>query len=149
MEQPIRVLTAGGVEDWTLEVYDAPDYDALTLRSPGSAEWTAAGADLFDALLGLRRQVEPAGIRLCCNGSRRDVWPSQLLRAMSDGGSAYVLRKGRRPTSRHLVEILAPADCALVVSIEEQRAYVEKWWRSATTWRLPLYALSRPFRPYR
>jgi hypothetical protein len=49
------------------------------------------GPDLFDALVMARRILEAKGVLLGCNGSRRDVFPSPMLRQSTSGRRAYVL----------------------------------------------------------
>jgi hypothetical protein len=57
---------------------------------------------LFEALRAVRRDLEPHDIELMCNGARRAVFPSPMLRQASQGRRAYVLPLqsggGRPPT---------------------------------------------------
>jgi hypothetical protein len=137
----VTVNTPAGRETWELTHHEAGDGREVALRSTDGTRWEASGPHLFDALIAVREQIEPAGVRLCCAASRLDVWPSPLLRSMSDGEAAYVLRIGRRPTGRDVVGVLEPADCSLVVPVDEQRAYFARWVRTVTGWRYPLNAI--------
>lgn len=141
MPAPIRALTPDGVQEWALDRADADVALELTLRAPDGRAWTATGVDSFRALEALRLQVEPDGIRLCCNGARPEVYPSRMAIAGTDGDVAYRLRRGRRKSARRLVKALDPADCADVVTVAEQRAWYEDWIRTVTGWRWPLYAV--------
>ena len=140
----MRVRTADGTHEWALRRTDADD---LLLRAPDGRQWAAAGEDLHESLLALRRGLEADGILLCCNGARRNVHGSGMSRSMSGGEVAYALRRWRRSDVRDLVEVLDPAHCKDVVTIEEQQAWYEAWLRTVTGWRYlfgaPLDALRR------
>jgi hypothetical protein len=140
-QAPIRVLTPDGTHHWALDRTETDVAEELTLRAGDGREWSATGVDLFRALEALRVRVEPDGIRLCCNGAMRDVYPSRMALSMAGGEVAYRLRRGRRPSTRNLVEVLDEADCAGVVTVAEQRAWFDDWHRTVTGWRWPLYAL--------
>jgi hypothetical protein len=84
------------------------------------------GADLFDCLLSLRKDLEARGLLLCCQGARRNVSPSGMTRQMSNGRLAYVLLSGRQVSDDDLVEIFDPADCGDVASIAEQKEEIKK-----------------------
>ena len=49
----------------------------------------AEGPDLFEALQAVRRRLEDAGMLLCCQGARADVFPSGMSRQMGGGRRAY------------------------------------------------------------
>jgi hypothetical protein len=146
---PMCVRTPDGPHEWTLDRAEGDDGDILALRAPDSREWTAAGSNVFHALMELRERVEPEGILLCCNGARRDVYPSRLALSMGGGEVAYQLRWGRRPSVRHLVEVLGPADCANVVTVQEQQAWFQRWSQTVIGWKYPLNVLASIVRPGR
>ncbi|WP_327001958.1 nitronate monooxygenase [Dactylosporangium sp. NBC_01737] len=140
----MRVRTADGTHEWALRRTDADD---LLLRAPDGRQWAAAGEDLHESLLALRRALEADGILLCCNGARRNVHGLGMSRSMSGGEVAYALRRWRRSDVRDLVEVLDPADCKDVVTIDEQQAWYDAWQRTVTGWHYlfgaPLDALRR------
>jgi hypothetical protein len=82
-------------------------------------------ADLFAALEAIRLQLEPSGLRVCCQGARPDVFPSGMARQMAGGRRAYRLRPGQRPSGDDLVDIFDPAECGEVVTVHEQQANVQ------------------------
>jgi hypothetical protein len=99
----------------------------LTLLAPDGREWSTERADIFEYLLALRDQVEPLGLRLCCNGARRDAWASGMQRDMGMGTWVYLLTDvdpGQRPPQ---VRTLDPAPAESVVSVQEQRAWHADW----------------------
>jgi len=52
------------------------------------------GEDLFEAFLDIRKQLRSDGVVLLCNGSRRNVFPSPMLRQSCGGKKVYLLRLG-------------------------------------------------------
>lgn len=138
----MRVRTADGSHEWTLHRND----DDLVLRAPDGRQWVSTGADLHESLLALRRRLEADGILLCCNAARRNVHGSGMARSWTGGEAAYLLRRGRRPDVRHLVEVLDPADCADVVTIDEQRMWHDAWHRTVVGWR---YLVNVPLNLFR
>lgn len=86
----------------------------------------AEAADLFAALEAIRLQLEPAGVLLCCQGARPDVFPSGMARQMAGGRRAYRLSSERRPTRDDLVDIFDPVDSGEVVTVQEQLETVER-----------------------
>lgn len=87
--------------------------------------------DFFSALLILRRQFERNGVQLLCQGARRNVWPSAMARQMGQGRKAYACEL-RKPASS-LVGIFDPAHASECVSVAEQRAFHEQWFKSLGT----------------
>jgi hypothetical protein len=68
-----RIRFAAG-DSYTVEVTVGDDLD---LRREGS--------DMFEELASVRRDPESHDVILACNGSRRDVFPSPMLRRASGG----------------------------------------------------------------
>jgi hypothetical protein len=89
--------------------------------------YTATGPDMFEALVRLRRQLEPEGIMIAVEGSRRDVFPSGMARDMGGGERAYVMRPGENASSDDLVDTLADAAVDQLATVDEQYAYWEAW----------------------
>ena len=86
------------------------------------------GPDLFEALASVRRDLEAHGVLLACNGSRRDVFPSPMLRQASGGRFAYELTIPRSAARPKAVDIFAPAPkSAVLATVDDQRAWYEQW----------------------
>jgi len=86
------------------------------------------GPDLFEALAAVRRVLEASSVMIACNGSRKDVFPSPMLRQASGGRSAYVLTIPRSAARPPTVDIFAPApESAELVSVDDQRAWFDRW----------------------
>jgi len=105
--------------DWTL-VASYPDGPQLSV----------SGSDLFECLRSLNRKTEEQGIRVLCNGSRRDAWPSGMLRDMTGASKVYITSMGRTATPLDLVPIFGAASADLVGTVEEQDTYHNEWLRS-------------------
>jgi hypothetical protein len=81
---------------------------------------------MFEALVRLRRQLEPDGLVAAVKGARRDTYPSGMAWDMGGGMQVYVLCPGLsgRPD---LVKTLDDAKPDLVAAVDEQRAFHEAW----------------------
>jgi hypothetical protein len=101
---------------------------AMELRSVELGAYHAREADLFECLRTIRRELEPTGVRLCCNGARVDVWPSGMARDMGGGRHAYILRMGRQAQRSDLVSIFDPAPVEAVGDVDDQEAYARRWF---------------------
>jgi hypothetical protein len=73
--------------------------------------YTATGPDMFEALVRLRRQLEPDGLMVAVQSSRRDAYPSGVARDMGGGMQVYILRPGLRGHRKDLVK--TPDDASL------------------------------------
>jgi len=87
----------------------------------------AQASDLFETLCLIRRQLEDQGVRLCCAGARRDVWPSGMQRDMGQGLVAYVLTLPRVTERPATVRIFEPAARDVVATVDEQREFAQSW----------------------
>uniref|UniRef100_UPI0036702A91 hypothetical protein n=1 Tax=Microcoleus anatoxicus TaxID=2705319 RepID=UPI0036702A91 len=85
------------------------------------------GRDVFDCLCQLRVFLEKKGWNILCNGSRIDAYPSPMSRDMGGGMKLYHLILGKRPQRGDLLRIFDRAEPDQIGTIEEQRAYYEKW----------------------
>src|SRR5690348_10532320 len=74
------------------------------------------GPDLFEALVDARRMLERRALRLACNGSRRDVYPSQMQRQATQGRRAYVMTMPRTTTRLAVVDIFAVAPAGVDIA---------------------------------
>ena len=80
----------------------------------------ATGFDVLECLFAVRRELEADGLLLCCQGARPNVWASGMARDMSGGRKAYDLREGKVPTMEDVIDVLEPAPCTDVATIDEQ-----------------------------
>jgi hypothetical protein len=94
----------------------------------GGDRFTATGPDLFEALVRLRRQLEPDGWRIAVQGARLDTYPSGMARDMGGGKSVYVMRPGQHQVAAaDLVKTLSDAPVEQLATVPEQEAYVNNW----------------------
>lgn len=112
------------VERGILTIADSPPWN-LTLVVKDQ-RYEATGVDLFDALSILRVQLDAAGVRICVEGARADVFPSGMSRQSSGGRRAYRLVAGRTPEREDLVDIFESTQCGEVVSVSDQLASVQR-----------------------
>lgn len=134
--ETITVLVGkDATEEWPIEVETVAAHQRyrLTLRSRDGRQWAAAGTDVFACLLDIRNQIEPDGLRLCCNGSRRNAWSSGMQRDMGQGFVVYLLSKPRAKVRPPQVRTLGPALPGEVVSVAEQLAWHTEWLASPLT----------------
>jgi hypothetical protein len=89
--------------------------------------YTATGPDMFEALVRLRRQLEPDGLRVAVQGSRRDTYPSGMARDMGGGTKVYVMRPGLPARPEDLVEALDDAPLDQMATVAEQQAFFDAW----------------------
>jgi hypothetical protein len=89
--------------------------------------YTATAPDMFEALVRLRRQLEPDGLKVAVQGARRNTYPSGMARDMGAGMRVYVMRPGHRARREDLVDTLDDAPPDQLATVDEQRAFAEAW----------------------
>lgn len=82
---------------------------------------------MFEALVRLRRQLEPDGLTVAVQGARRDTYPSGMARDMGGGMRIYVLKPEGRARMDDLVETLDDAPPDQIGTVDEQRAFADAW----------------------
>ena len=125
---------------YSLKCHDGADYFDSTISMitrHGRVELIFEGGDLhievedyypFLALSQLRRELEPKGIKILCNGSRLDVYPSS---AVIIGVRAYLLELGVGGTKESLCYIFDSTDnLNKIATVDEQWEYWLKWRES-------------------
>ena len=88
-----------------------PSYriELVTRVGDYTCPYTATAPDMFEALVRLRRQLEPDGLMVAVQGSRRDTYPSGMARDMGGRMRVYVMCPGLRARPEDLVETLDDA----------------------------------------
>lgn len=104
-----------------------PRFCTLRLRLPGGRTVEAEAGDFYESLLMVRRQLEAQGLTVCVQGARKNAWASGMARDMGEGWRVYLLDADRQPAQADVVNLLAPAECDEVVSVDEQRTRVQQW----------------------
>lgn len=128
-EVTVPAIGAGGTE--MVRIRFAPDEPSVVEVIGAELTVRGEGLDLFEALISVRRDLATRGVVLACNGSRRNVFPSQMLRQASCGRFAYVLTLPRPTSMPETVDIFSIApESAELVSVEEQREWFHHWQRS-------------------
>jgi hypothetical protein len=86
--------------------------------------------DWFQALIEIRKQIEPRGVRLHVWGASRNVWPSGMARDMGLGRSAYRMQMGKPAERTDLVNVFATGPGIEPVTIAEQESFKDEWFAS-------------------
>lgn len=136
--QTIQVVDGDATEQWNLQWIVPPYGDdfVLTLLASDGRSWSARGWNMFEAFTSLRRQVDPMGLKLCCQGARTQATISGMAADMGRGMMVYRINDGRVASRRDLVGIFDPAPLAEIGTVEDQAAYRELWVNGPTShWR--------------
>jgi hypothetical protein len=111
--------------------FSAGDTCVVEVRMADDLTARGEGPDLFEALASARRDLEADGVQLACNGARKDVFLSPMLRQSTAGRRAYVLAIPRSTTRPSTVDIFAAApESSELATVDEQRAWFDRWRRS-------------------
>jgi hypothetical protein len=89
-----------------------------------ASEW-----NYFDSLCQIREQLEPLGWRPFCFGANRNCFPSGMAADMGEGLKVYRTQLGSREASM-LVRLFDVGPDVEPVTVEEQRAFRERWFES-------------------
>ncbi|WP_406642526.1 hypothetical protein [Amycolatopsis sp. WGS_07] len=116
-----------GLVDWSKELTEE-GRTLYTVRLEWDGETVSGAAgDMFEALVEIRRQVEPKGWLMAIQGSRLDAYPSGMARDMGGGEKIYVLRPGQPALLADLVDTLADASIDDLATVGEQIKFFESW----------------------
>jgi hypothetical protein len=89
------------------------------------------GKKLYECFQILHKKLDDLGVKLLCNGFRRDVRPSRMSLDMGDGIIAYKHRLGVRPTAKDKVNIFDPTDdIDWLGTVKEQEDFYREWLQS-------------------
>src|SRR5262249_26687490 len=85
--------------------------------------------DFYECLRAFRREIEPDGFRVLCQGARPNVWPSGMARQMGGAWKSYVHTLGQPGSIKDLVGTFDPVeDVASVGTVEEQDEFIRRHW---------------------
>ncbi len=83
--------------------------------------------DLFETFINIRKQLRSKGGSLLCNGSRRNIYPSPMLRQSGGGKMAYLLRFGVPARKEDIVDIFDPIEINEIDTLEKQEEFYKQW----------------------
>lgn len=134
-DRDVMVLRDGQPEQTRMRAWldghdgPVPSYriELMTRLGSYTCPYTATGPDMFEAMVRLRRQLEPDGIAVAVNGARGDTYPSGMARDMGGGMKVYVMRSGRSARREDLIETLDDAPPDQLGTVDDQRAFAEAW----------------------
>jgi hypothetical protein len=126
----LKIISADGViNDFRIHIATAEPW-SLDVFGPDGSPLSFFGPDLFEALKAFRNYLEPKGQRPLCAGARSNVTPSGMSRSMGGGRKAYVIHLGVPASLEEMVDIFEYASPESVGTVQEQRAYIESWFKS-------------------
>ncbi len=133
-EFPIEILHGGAARNGRMLLENVPSVAGEEVRvvvEYAASQFECVADNYFDALVCIRRQLEPQGARVRCYGSAVNVYPSPMGLSMGHGRKAYSLTLGRRALKDDLVDIFArtPDDVKLG-TVDEQESFYDEWLQS-------------------
>ncbi|MDR2564898.1 MAG: hypothetical protein LBC97_02340 [Bifidobacteriaceae bacterium] len=124
----IVVVGGGAKQTWVLDDAEREEA-ALRLRGPVGV-WEGFGSDVWQAFREIRLATDRLGMRLCCNGARRNAHASSMSRQMSGGYLVYLLKFGQQARARDLVQIFDYAHPTRIASVADQDRFYAQWLSS-------------------
>lgn len=109
------------------EVAETPESVELVLELGPDRRMVGIAATFFDAMVAIRKQLEPEGLKLACYGASRNVYPSPMSRGMGTGDRAYRLTAGKPAAMRDLVDIFDSDADVIPATVEEQEGAYREW----------------------
>lgn len=126
MEKTVGIKIEDKAFDATLSYAESPPW-SMSLYLNNGLIADSDGADLFDALAGLRNKLAEQNMLIVCYGARRNVYPSSMSRSMGAGVMAYQLSLGKQARRTDMVNIFDKCDDSEIVTPEEQKAFYTLW----------------------
>lgn len=115
----------------TLEWAISENETWVRITRPDGPVYESHGPNLWECLKSIRNTCEPLGVRICCNGARKDCYPSAMALQMGGGHKVIVREMGRPVTSLDsVVKLFDPADLSQVGTVAEQEAYYRAWLKT-------------------
>lgn len=84
--------------------------------------------DFFNALILVRKELEPKNIMLLCKGSCKNIAPSRMSMDMGSGIIAYKMELGKQATER--VNIFDGCAVDEYSTVSEQLEFIDQWYES-------------------
>jgi hypothetical protein len=116
--------------DVFIELLEAPN-SRLTITLESGEKFEAVDTDAFRALLKIREQAEPKGIKFLIQGNRPNCWPSGMSASMSNGTKIYD-RQLPLNSDSFLVETFDYAPEQEIGTLQEQSNFNKEWRKIRT-----------------
>lgn len=104
----------------------------LTITLDNSDSYEVESSDVFNALLEIRKETEPKGIKFLIQGCRKNCWPSGMSLSMSNGMKVYEMQLAPDIHPK-LVDTFDEALEVEVGTLQEQKSFQEEWFQMKTT----------------
>lgn len=122
------IFLMGGANDERATLLEDEGDDNCSLKLTWrEREITASADDFFDALCGIRLQLEAEGLLLFCYGASLNVYPSGMGRSMALGKMAYKMKIGKHVSTADLVDIFSEGPDVIPATVARQREYFDEW----------------------
>ena len=132
--QPVDVtLPDGTLVQGTFHIWEIAPEDSQNVRlglSMLDNRIEKIEYDYFTAMQHIRLELEAEGIRLCCYGASKNVYPSPMSIDMGRGKKAYKLTMGQHAKTSDLVSIFDNGPDVEPATVDEQKAFREAWGAS-------------------
>ncbi len=129
-EKTIRVLfPTKEIIDCTARYTETSPWK-MSINCGNNGVFQSEAEDLFEAFTNIRKQLRSKEIVLLCNGSRRNIYPSPMLRQSGGGKMAYLLRLGVPARKEDIVNIFDPVEISDISTIEKQNEFYDQWLNS-------------------
>lgn len=128
-EYTAKCIICGNEQHGIIQAYENEEDVEVVLRNSDICISKKAD-NYFEALIGIRRELEKKGIKLLCKGCCRNVYPSAMILEMGSGEKAYSLTMGKQARMDSLVNIFEECKIEEYASIDEQYKFFQKWLTS-------------------
>jgi hypothetical protein len=123
-----QIFLVGGADDETANFMEevANGLCRLVCEYRGKTIFFDA-RDYFEALCGIRLELEKEGLIPFCYGASVNVFPSAMGRQMAMGRVAYKLEIGKRGTRQNQVRTFEQGADVIPSSVALQKEYFDDW----------------------
>lgn len=120
-------LIGGDVNEQAVFAEDERGDDCILTCTYRGKTISAEAPDFFEALCGIRLQLEADGLIPFCYGASLNVYPSPMARGMGGGLKAYRLTRGAPARTADLVAIFSEGSDVVPASVEAQANFYDDW----------------------
>ena len=126
MEYSVKVIDSDlRVFEAHIKIIDESDGVTIILKCLDGFEMCEKDTFPFVCFCKIRVILEAKGLKLCCKGSRKDVYPSGRMLV---GFNAYLLRKGKQASSTDILNIFEDeTDFLSLSTVADQENYYREW----------------------
>jgi hypothetical protein len=126
-----QIFLVGGADDETANFIEEVENGLcrLVCEYRGKAIFFDA-RDYFEALCGIRLELEKEGLIPFCYGASLNVFPSAMSRQMGRGKVAYKMEMGKQATKQNQVRTFEQGSDVIPSFVALQKEYFNDWLAS-------------------